>query len=410
MREWIRTAILVVLLAVIITASFAAGFMSNTILTRTGNVPVLAALGVDVEQLLHKDQPDTFGVFWEAWGTVQREFYGQVPDDKGVTYGAIRGALGTLNDPNTVFLEPRAASMERSELAGQFEGIGATVQTNQQGQLVIVSPIAGSPAEKGGLKANDIILKVDGREITGMDQNDAVLLIRGPKGTSVTLTLQRGGQTFEVSLVRAPIETPTVTWRTLDENGMPTVGYIRLTLFGERSPAEIQRAIKELRDKGVKAVVLDLRNNPGGFLNAALDIASQFIGDGVIAYERHSDGKEETFQARAGGVATDLPVVLLVNGGSASASEILSGAIRDRKRGILVGVKTYGKGSVQNVHQLSDGSTLHVTVAHWLTPDKHDISQAGIEPHITIETSAEAAKQGRDEQLERALEYLRTGG
>ncbi len=408
MREWVRTATLVVLLLLLVGVAYGAGFATNSLLA-SGRAPELAGLGVTLDRLTGRGQPDEFKTFWETWSIVEREFYGQVPDDKTMSHGATRGALATLNDPNTVFIDPHAASMERSDLAGQFEGIGATVQTNADGRLVIVSPIAGSPAERAGLKANDLVLKVDGRDIAGLSTTDAVILIRGPKGTPVTLTIQRGGDTFDVTIVRAPIETPTVTWRVLDDLNAPQVGYLRMTLFGERTNSELQRGIQELRDKGAKSLVLDLRNNPGGFLNSAIDIASQFIGDGVIAYERRSDGKEDVFRAKAGGVALDLPVVVLVNGGSASASEILSGAIRDRKRGILVGAKTFGKGSVQNVHQLSDGSTLHVTVAHWLTPDKLDISKAGIEPHIAVEQTEDATKQGKDLQLERALEYLRTG-
>jgi len=397
------------LLFVLVGVSFGAGFITNSVMA-SGRVPALAGLGLTLDSLTGRGQSADFKVFWEVWGIVRDEFYGQVPDGKMLERGATRGALATLNDPNTTYIEPKAAAMERADLAGQFEGIGATVQTNDKGQLLIVSPFPGSPAEKAGLKPNDVVLKVDGKDIAGLGTTEAVTLIRGPKGSSVVLTIQRGGgDPFDVSIVRAPIETPTVSWRLLDEYDAPTVGYLRLTLFGERSNSELERGIKELRDKGAKTLILDLRNNPGGFLNAAIDIASQFIPDGTVAYERHSDGKEDAFKAKPGGVATDIPIVLLVNGGSASASEILSGAIRDRKRGILVGVKTFGKGSVQNVHQLSDGSTLHVTVAHWLTPDKHDISQAGIEPHITVEQTPEATSQNRDQQLERALEYLRTG-
>lgn len=409
MRDWLKYAVVLLALALIVTLSFGAGFLTHAVINQTGNGPALAGLGVDLGRLTGKSEPDKFKVFWETWGIVKREFYGQVPDDQGMTHGAIRGALSALNDPNTVFLEPRAASMERSDLAGQFDGIGATVQTDAQGQLVIVSPMPGSPAEKAGLKANDIIVRVGATEITGMGQTEAITLIRGPKGTPVTLTILRNGNTFDVTIIRAPIETPTVVSRLLEEPNTPVVGYIRLTLFGERSNGELERAIKDMRDKGAKALIIDVRNNPGGFLTSAIEITSQFIGEGVIAYERRSDGKEEVFRAKNGGVATDIPVVLLINGGSASASEILAGAIRDRKRGILIGEKTFGKGSVQNVHQLSDGSTLHVTVAHWLTPDKNDISKAGIEPHIVSEPGAEGTQRGRDLQLDRALEYLRTG-
>ena len=318
--------------------------------------------------------------------------------------GALRGALTTLNDPNTVFIEPKAAEKERNDLAGQFEGIGANVGSNDKGQLVIVNALPDQPADKAGLKAGDIVLKVDGRDITGMSVDDAVALIRGPKGSKVVLTIQRGGDApFDVAITRDAIETPSVTWRMLDDLGAPSTGYARISLFSDRSPKELGRAIQELKQKGATSLVLDLRGNPGGYLNAAIAVASEFIGDGTITYERHSDGSEQEFRAKGGGSALDLPLVVLVNGGSASASEIVAGAIKDRGRGTLVGVKTFGKGSVQNVHQLSDGSTLHVTIAHWLTPNRQDISKAGIEPNVVVEGS-DPAKDGQDPQLQRAVE------
>ncbi|MCW5882225.1 MAG: S41 family peptidase [Anaerolineae bacterium] len=409
MRDSLKISLVAAVLILVVGLSFAAGFMTNGMLTAPNRSTALAGLGVELGPLGSTRSPDSFKVFWEAWDIVQREYYGQVPSDQAVTYGALRGALGALNDPNTTFLEPRAASLERSDLAGQFEGIGATVQNNTDGRLVIVSPVPGSPAEQAGLQPNDVILKVDGREMVGVSSADAVTFLRGPKGTSVTLTIQRdGGTPFDVTLTRTPITMPTVTARTLEDVGAPTVGYVRLKLFGERSAGEVQRAIQDLRAKGAQAIVLDMRNNPGGYLTAAIDIASQFIGDGVVVYERHSDGREEPFRAKSGGTALDIPMVVLVNAGSASASEIVAGAIRDRQRGKLVGTKTFGKGSVQNVHQLSDQSTLHVTVAHWLTPERHDISKAGLEPDVVVEQEGEAGTSG-DRQLQRAVDLLMAG-
>lgn len=409
MRDSLRASLIIAGLILIVGLSFAAGFMTNGMLNVPNRSTALAGLGVDLGPFGSTRSPDSFKVFWEAWGIVQREFYGQVPSDQAVTYGALRGALGALNDPNTTLLEPRAASLERSDLAGQFEGIGATVQTDKDGRLVVVSPVPGSPAEQAGLQPNDVILRVDGREMHGISSADAVTVLRGPKGTSVTLTIQRdGGAPFDVTLKRAPISMPTVTARTLEDMGAPTVGYLRLKLFGERSTGEVQRALQDMRARGAQAIVLDLRNNPGGYLTAAIDIASQFIDDGVIVYERYSDGREEAFRAKGGGVGLDIPLVVLVNAGSASASEIVAGAIHDRQRGKLVGTKTFGKGSVQNVHQLSDQSTLHVTVAHWLTPQRHDISKAGIEPDEVVEQEGDAGTSG-DRQLQRAIELLVAG-
>ena len=408
-RDWTSTGLVAVLVFLAITSAFAAGYLARGLTGSTGEGTSIASLKSGFDALTGRTSasPRDLGVFWEAWGIVQREFYGQVPNDTAVARGALRGALTTLNDPNTVFIEPKAAEKERTDLAGQFEGIGANVGSNDKGQLIIVNALPDQPADRAGLKAGDIVLKVDGRDIAGLSVEDAVALIRGPKGSKVVLTIQRGdGAPFDVSITRNAIETPSVTWRMLDDMGAPTTGYARISLFSDRSPKELERAIGELKQKGATSLVLDLRGNPGGYLNAAIAVASQFIPDGVVTYERHSDGSEEEFRAKGGGSALDLPLVVLVNGGSASASEIVAGAIKDRGRGTLVGVKTFGKGSVQNVHQLSDGSTLHVTIAHWLTPNRQDISKAGIEPNIVVE-GGDPAKDKSDPQLQRAIEAAR---
>lgn len=408
MRDWLKSFLIVAVLILVISLAFSAGFMTRSLVAAADRGTAMAGFGIDLGPLTTSQSSERFKVFWEVWDIVRREYYGQVPTDQTMTYGAIRGALSALNDPNTTFMDPRAASAERDHLAGAFEGIGATVRNDEAGHILIVSPIPGSPAEQAGLQPNDIILKVDGQDMTGVSTSDAVSRIRGARGTAVTLTIQRGDAApFEVTIIRAPIVTPTVSARLLADYDAPQVGYLQLSLFGERSAGEMQRAIQGLRDQGATSLVLDVRNNPGGYLNAAIDVASQFIGDGVVAYERHSDGREDTFRAKGGGAGLDLPVVVLVNGGSASASEIVAGAIQDRQRGALVGTKTFGKGSVQNVHQLSDGSTLHVTVAHWLTPNRHDISKAGIQPDVVVEPNTDARQ--RDVQLERALDHLHAG-
>ncbi|MFN8471409.1 MAG: S41 family peptidase [Anaerolineae bacterium] len=407
MRDRLKGSLVIGLVFLAILAAFAAGYIARG--TAAGDGTAVASLRSGIEALTGTSSrpAGNLGVFWEAWGIVQHEFYGQVPDDTAVSRGAIRGALTTLNDPNTVYIEPRAAEKERNDLAGQFEGIGANVGSNEKGQLVIVNALPDQPADKAGLKAGDIVLKVDGRDIAGLSVDDSVALIRGPKGSKVVLTIQRGdADPFDVAITRDAIETPSVTWRMLDDMGAPTTGYARITLFSDRSPKELQRGIQELKQRGATSLILDLRGNPGGYLNSAIAIASQFIPDGVIAYERHSDGTEESFPAK-GGADPDLPLVLLVNGGSASASEIVAGAIRDHGRGTLVGVKTFGKGSVQNVHQLSDGSTLHVTIAHWLTPNRQDISKAGIEPNIVVE-GGDPGSDKPDTQLQRAIEATRS--
>ncbi|MFN8498121.1 MAG: S41 family peptidase [Anaerolineae bacterium] len=408
MRNWMKGIVVGALVFLAITAAFLAGYLARGASASGADGASVASLRSGIEALTGASTRPAgdLGVFWEAWGIVRREFYGQVPDETALSRGALRGALTTLNDPNTVYIEPRAAEKERNDLAGQFEGIGANVSSNEKGQLVIVNPLPDQPADKAGLKAGDIVLKVDGRDIAGLSVDDAVALIRGPKGSKVVLTIGRGEATpFDVTVTRDAIATPSVTWRMLDDLGAPTTGYARISLFSDRAPRELEWAIQELKQKGATSLILDLRGNPGGYLNAAIAVASQFIPDGIIAYERRSDGTEESFPAK-GSADSDLPLVVLVNGGSASASEIVAGAIRDRQRGTLVGVKTFGKGSVQNVHQLSDGSTLHVTIAHWLTPNRQDISKAGIEPDIVVEGGDPNGDKG-DAQLQRAIDAAR---
>ena len=348
--------------------------------------------------------PPEFAVFWEAWNIIHKDFYGLVPDNKTLTYGAIRGALKLLNDPHTVFIEPRATQQQNEQLRGDFQGIGATVnQVNDQ--VVIVAPLPGSPAEKAGIKAGDVILKVDDKDVKGMNVDDVVALIRGPKGSTVHITIQRAGQNnpLQFDIVRDTIQLPSVIARIQEGN----IGYVRLTIFGEKSKDEVVNAVNDLKSKGAKGFIFDLRGNPGGYLQSAIDVASQFIKDGPVAFERGKDGKDQEFDASGNGVWTDGPLVVLIDKGSASASEIVSGAIQDRKRAILLGDTTFGKGSVQSVHELSDKSSIHVTIAEWLTPTKRQISGKGLTPDIAIPISPDDQKAGNDTQLQEALKYLK---
>jgi len=339
-------------------------------------------------------QPANFGVFWEAWQYIEDEYYGEIPEEDDVTYGAIRGSLKSLEDPYTAFSDPVVTEINKPTLQGEFEGIGAYVTTNEEGLLVIQTPMRGQPAEKAGVHAGDTVIRVDGEDITGLEINEAVLKIRGPKGTTVELTILREGVRGElvIKVVRDKIEVPSVNdVRPLEAEGAPEIGYIQITSFAADTGESLTKAIDDLRAAGVKAIVLDLRNNPGGFLNTAIEVASAFVGDGIIVQQEDSRGNRRAEKARGGGHATDIPLVVLVNRGSASASEIVAGAIRDHKRGVLVGEKTFGKGSVQNVHELSDGSELRVTVAAWLTPDGSHIHKQGIEPDVVVTPPKPAA-------------------
>jgi carboxyl-terminal processing protease len=342
-----------------------------------------------------------------VWRIVEDRFYGEVPEGPVPVYGAIRGAIGTLEDPYTIFVEPQPRALEKAELQGQFGGIGAFVSRGPEGEVVL-TPMVDSPAEAAGVQEGDIVLTVDDTPITPeMTTDQVILLIRGEVDTQVTLSLERAGEAkpIVVTITRKVIETPSVEWRVLEQD--PGTGYIRIRLFTERTGRELERAIQDLREQGITRLVLDLRDNGGGLLDAAVDVASQFLRDGVVLYEDRRDQPEKLYAVKKGGLALDLPLVVLVNGGTASASEIVAGALRDNERGPLIGERTFGKGSVQLVYDLSDQSSLHVTVARWLTPDRQRIDGEGLAPDVEIIPSEQDRAAGVDPQLERAIAYLR---
>jgi carboxyl-terminal processing protease len=275
----------------------------------------------------------------------------------------------------------------------------------EDGKLMIVHPFEGSPAEKAGLLPGDLILEVDGTSLEGMSIMEAIFLIRGPRGTSVRLLVEREGKTFTVEIVRARIEIPVVDYDIIDED----IGYVWLWGFGTPVAGKLKVALREILAEEPRGLILDLRNNPGGFLDVSIEVASQFVGEGIILTERLKDGQVREYQARPGGVALEIPLVVLVNGGTASAAEIVAAAIQDAGRGILIGEPTMGKGAIQHPHKLSDGSELRVTYAYWFTPKGRAIHKEGLTPDILVGMTLEDRKAGRDPQLERAIEYLKKG-
>jgi carboxyl-terminal processing protease len=370
-----------------------------------------AGAGYGAHWYLNRNEPKTeeieqFGVYWEAWHIIEEKFYDDIPEHPIPVYGAVRGALGTLEDPYTIFIEPQPRALERAELEGQFGGIGAYVTRGPEGEVVL-APMVDSPAEQAGVQEGDVVVRVDDTPITpDMTTDQVVLLIRGEVDTQVTLTLERVGEAdpIVVTITRKIIETPSVEWRVLEQE--PSIGYIRIRLFTERTGRELERAIQDLKDAGVTRLALDLRDNGGGLLDAAVDVASQFLREGVVLYEDRRDEAEKLYSVKKGGLALDLPLVVLVNGGTASASEIVAGALRDYERGPLIGERTFGKGSVQLVYDLSDRSSLHVTVARWLTPERHRIDGEGLVPDVEVIPSDADRESGIDPQLERAIAYL----
>jgi len=400
--KWLlRVSIAITISILVVGASFLAGYGVGM---RTAPSSVIA-VQAPLQGTPSPGEKERFSIFWEAWHILEKEYYGELPTFQEMVYAAIKGVLNTLDDPHTSFLDPKQAAIARENISGSFEGIGAVVDM-RDGKLVIVEVMEGQPAEKAGLKSGDIILKVDDTPIENMTILEAVSLIRGPRGTPVKLTILRQGlkEPFEVTIIRQRIELPVVKYKMLEGD----IAYIKLRDFSGLAPQKLRKALKELLAQHPRGIILDLRNNPGGLLSAAIEVASQFVGEGPVVIERFKDGTERIYEAEPGGLATapSLPLVILVNGKSASASEIVAGAIQDAGRGVLIGEKTFGKGSVQQPFTLSDGSELRVTVARWFTPNGRAIHQEGLEPDIVVKMTEEDIEAGRDPQLEKAIEYL----
>ena len=404
-RNVLRGIIALVLALAFIAASFAAGAIVQQ--TSTPARSAVESTPAPAQSPAAQTSTDSdFAVFWEAWNAVKSDFIGKIPDAKQLTYGAITGVVDTLGDQHTHFDEPVRAEILQSDLNGSFEGIGATVDQSN-GQIIVVDPLKGRPAEAAGVQTGDVIVKIDGVSTDGMSLTEAVARIRGPKGTQVTISVVRAGspQPIDITITRATIQVDVVTQRQLD-NGLV---YLQLSEFSAPSSKAVDDALQALMQSNPKGIVFDLRGNPGGFLSSAIEIGSEFIGDGLILSEKDKDGNLTPHPALPGGRATKIPVVVLVNKGTASASEIVSGAIRDHGRGILVGEKTFGKGSVQVSDTLSDQSHLTITIRHWLTPKGTDIHGVGLEPDISVPFDQADQKAGRDPQLDRAVQYLLTG-
>jgi carboxyl-terminal processing protease len=355
------------------------------------------------------DAQEAFQLFWEAWDLVQRHYYGDVPGPQDVTYAAIRGMLDTLDDKYTAFIEPDVAAILEEDASGKFEGIGAFVDTDESGMVRIVDTFDDGPAEEAGLTAGDRVIAVDGESIVGDPLYEAIGKIRGPAGSQVTLTVKRNGapEPFDVTVTRARLEIPIVE-REMRQDG---VGYIRLREFSATASSSLEDGLEALLEQDPEGIVLDLRQNPGGWLDQAIDVADLFLGENVVAVERFGDGTERKFRAHGGDIAEDIPLVVLVNNGSASASEIVAGALQDYGRAPLVGVATFGKGSVQRPFELSDGSELRVTVALWFTPNDQRIQGQGLTPDIEVPWPQEERQEDpeQDPQLQRAVEYLLEG-
>ncbi|MBI2452744.1 MAG: S41 family peptidase [Parcubacteria group bacterium] len=348
-----------------------------------------------------------FSLFWDSWRQIQEKYAKSSSiNPQDLVYGAIRGMVASLQDPYTVFMDPKEAKTFLDDISGSFEGVGMEIGI-KKGILTVIAPLEGTPAQKAGIRAGDMILKIGDKNTDGLNTEEAVMLIRGPRGSIVKLSVMRTSweKPMDIEITRAVIEVPSLKWELKDGD----IAYIRLFQFSEKSARDFQKAAGEIKNSSAKKIVLDLRNNPGGYLEIAQYIAGWFLDRGqlVVVEDFSSQAKKQEYRAEGPSRLVSYPMVVLINEGSASASEILAGALRDNRNVKLVGVKSFGKGSVQELQNLQDGSSLKITVANWLTPKGTLINGQGLEPDVKVEAQEKDLEEGKDVQLDKAIEIVK---
>ena len=344
-----------------------------------------------------------FATFWKVWSLIREKYVDQPVSDQDLYYGALQGLLYGLKDPYSTYFTPKMAEEFDQEMAGTFFGIGAEIGLNEDGQIVIIAPLPDTPASNAGVMAGDRILTIDGEDTTGMYVSTAVSKIRGEKDTSVSLQLIAPGaaEPRTVSITRGEIELKSVKWEVRPDN----IGVIEVNIFNEDTESLFAQAAEEMRKANVKGIVLDLRNNPGGYLDGATNLAGYWIGSQTAVLEEVR-GQQVSLPASGDARFAKTPTVVLVNGGSASASEILAGALQDYGNATVIGEQTFGKGSVQEYQYLDDGSAVKITVARWLTPKGRSIDGEGIAPDQTVTFSVDDYHANKDPQLDAAFSFL----
>jgi carboxyl-terminal processing protease len=348
------------------------------------------------------ENEEAFAPFWEVVDLVQNSYYNQPVDTDLLVEGAINGLLETLDDPHTLYLSPEAEEAERSGFEGEIQGIGVEV-SEEDGNIVVMSPIDGSPAAEAGLLPGDILREADGQTLTGLTVMEAAQIVRGPRGSEVTLLIERDGETFEVVVERDVIKIASVRGEILEDN----LAYVRLSRFGLQSDEEMREVLTELMAQEPAGLILDLRRNPGGGLDTVVEIADEFLDEGVVLVQEFGAGAEREFDSDTGGLAEEIPMVVLIDEGSASASEVLAGAIRDRGRGVLIGDTSFGKGTVQTWQQLSNGGGLRLTIARWLTPAATWVNEDGLRPdYLILLPDFDPDQEFEDTQLQAAIDFL----
>jgi carboxyl-terminal processing protease len=405
MNKFIKYTLVAFVVAACMLGSFSGGLVTGRMLPASflPMLPQPVSTPEGAKSATPDDLQTLFKPFWESWKLVHEKYVDQPVDDTKLMQGAITGMMESLGDQHTSYMSPSDYEQASTLLNGSYDGIGAFVDTTGE-YLTIVSPMNDSPAMKMGLKAGDQIIKINGEDMTGIPGDLVIKKVLGPAGTDVTLTIfRKGEELFDVTVTRAHIVMKSAEGKMLEDN----IAYVQVNTFGESTTRELKDTLKELMANNPDGLILDLRNNGGGYLETAIDVSSQFIDHGTIMFEKYGNGDVKEHKARAGGLATSIPIVVLINEGSASASEIVAGALQDTKRGKLVGVISYGKGSVQDWVPLSDGQgAVRITVAKWLTPLKRTIHKVGLTPDVVAEITEEDFDADRDPQLDAAIKTL----
>ncbi|PIR97413.1 MAG: S41 family peptidase [Candidatus Doudnabacteria bacterium CG10_big_fil_rev_8_21_14_0_10_41_10] len=390
-------------LIVVVVGSFLGGYFFS----RAGYAIETAPLRFTHLNRDQAPQDVNWQILWDTLQAIDKKFVDGPVDQQELLYGAVSGAVASLGDPYSVFMTPQKSQQFQEDLRGEFSGIGAEIGIRQE-RLMIVSPLDGSPAEKAGLRPLDVILAVDGESAINFSLDEAVGKIRGEKGSTVVLTVLSDGaeEAKDVAIVRDTIVVKSVELDISEKDGNK-IAVIKLRRFGEDTKKDLDKAVTDLLKENVKGIILDVRNNPGGFITSAIDVASNWVKDGeVVVSEQFGDGRKDGHRASGVPRLSGIPTVVLINEGSASASEIVAGALRDHELATLIGKKSFGKGSVQELIDLPEGADLKITIAKWLTPDGFNINVEGIEPDIEVDLTSENIDNFEDPQLDRAVEEV----
>jgi len=385
----IRNSIIIVFSAVIVVTSFGLGFVFG-----------------QMECKVCPPEEVDFSLLWEAWHKLESKYVNKQDfNTQEMIYGVISGMVDSLGDAYTIFLDPDDTKRFVEDVKGTFEGVGMEIGI-RKGQLQVIAPLEGTPAQKAGLRSGDKIIKVDDVLTADLSLDEVVDIIRGPKGTTVNLTIYRDdiGESKEIPIVRGVIQVPSLKLEILDDN----IAYLKLYHFSEKASFDFRKTAIEILTSSTESIILDLRDNPGGYLGVAQDIAGYFLERGqVVAIEEFGNGEQKQYLAQGTSSLVEYPMIVLINEGSASGSEILAGCLRDNRNVLLIGEKSFGKGSVQELERLGEGSSLKITVAKWLTPSGEFITDQGLEPDVEIEITDQDYEQDIDPQLDKAIEIIK---